>query len=77
MINQGARNIPTTKNGITTYNPYLTSTKQISNLCTPLDLEGAPTAHVNAQFTSENNEEVTNKTSQYIVMKYHLKSLSV
>jgi len=48
MINQGERNIPTTENGSTTYNPYVTSTKQISNLCTPLDLEGAPTARVNA-----------------------------
>ena len=38
----------------------------------PLDLEGAPTSHVNAQFTTENNKEGTNKTSQYLVTKYCL-----
>ena len=38
----------------------------------PLDLERAPTSHVNAQFTTENNKEGTNKTSQYLVMKYYL-----
>ena len=38
----------------------------------PLDLEGAPTSYVNAPFTKENNKEGTNKTSQYLVMKYSL-----
>ena len=38
----------------------------------PIDLEGAPTSHINAQFTTENNKEGTNKASQYLVMKYNL-----
>jgi len=36
----------------------------------PLDLEGAPTSHVNAQFTTENNKEGAKKTAQYLERKY-------